>query len=322
LLDEVSGTFDHPKYPKREAALSVREMLGSLNCQAVIVVRNGKIVFEEYAGMDPGQRHHWMSISKSSLNILLGKLVGEGKLDLTKRVDEYLPELKDRGYGSFTLQELCDMNADVNMDEKNYLDPQSSFWDFGRSVGWFGDDGKWPGGNRQYLATLARLPRPEGEGGQRVRYTSSNSQVLAWVVERVTGRSYVEVFEQEIWQRIGAVAPASVTIDKQGFPAGPADPRRPASRSVEPRGLRRGGRRHDPALRGPERRAGAGAVHQPRRARQGGGGDRRLVRAAQLPAREPGRRPAAVADDRGVSRGTGQRDARHRRLLAGDRPAG
>lgn len=58
LLNELSGTFDHPKYPKLEAAVSVRELLGSLNCQAVIVVRNGKIVFEEYAGMDPGQRHH------------------------------------------------------------------------------------------------------------------------------------------------------------------------------------------------------------------------------------------------------------------------
>jgi CubicO group peptidase (beta-lactamase class C family) len=197
LLEEVSGTFDHPQYPKRDAAVSVREMLGSVNCQGMIVVRNGKIVFEEYAGMDPGQRHHWMSISKSTLNILLGKLVGEGKIDLTKRVDAYLPELEDRGYGS----------------------PQSSFWAFGRSLGWFGEDGKWPGGNRQFLATLTRLPKPEGEDGRRVRYTSSNSQVLAWVVERVTGRPYVEVFEQEVWQRIGAVAPASVTVDKQGFPS-------------------------------------------------------------------------------------------------------
>lgn len=219
LLEEVSGTFDHPQYPKRDAAVSVREMLGSVNCQGMIVVRNGKIVFEEYAGMDPGQRHHWMSISKSTLNILLGKLVGEGKIDLTKRVDAYLPELEDRGYGSFTLQELADMNADVNMDEKNYQSPQSSFWAFGRSLGWFGEDGKWPGGNRQFLATLTRLPKPEGEDGRRVRYTSSNSQVLAWVVERVTGRPYVEVFEQEVWQRIGAVAPASVTVDKQGFPS-------------------------------------------------------------------------------------------------------
>jgi CubicO group peptidase (beta-lactamase class C family) len=87
LLDEVSGRFDHPRYPKREAAVSVREMLGKLNCQAVIVVRNGTIVFEEYAGVDPGQLHHWMSVSKSTPHILLGKLVSDGKIDLTKRVD-------------------------------------------------------------------------------------------------------------------------------------------------------------------------------------------------------------------------------------------
>ena len=48
-----------------------------------------------------------------------------------------MPELKGKGYGSFTVQEVADMDADVNMDEKNYHDPKSAFWDFGRSMGWF-----------------------------------------------------------------------------------------------------------------------------------------------------------------------------------------
>jgi hypothetical protein len=52
------------------------------------------------------------------------------------------------------VQRLADMDADVDMDEKNYHDPKSAFWAFGRSRGWSNDDGKWPGGNKQFRATL------------------------------------------------------------------------------------------------------------------------------------------------------------------------
>jgi CubicO group peptidase (beta-lactamase class C family) len=159
-----------------------------------------------------------MSVSKTTLNVLLGKLVGEGKLDLGRKVEEYVPELKGKGYGDFTVQQLADMDADVSMDEKNYHDPKSAFWDFGRSMGWFNDDGKWPGGNKQFLATLERLKKPEGEAGESVRYTSSNSQVLGWVIEKVTREPLTEYFESAVWRHVGAVANASVTVDKHGFP--------------------------------------------------------------------------------------------------------
>src|SRR5262249_55486227 len=154
-----------------------------VNCQGILVVRNGKIVFEEYIGMDPSQRHHWMSVSKSTLNMLMGKLVTAGKLDLSRKEEDYVRDLKGKRYGSFTVQELAYMTADVSVDEKNYHDAKSCFWDFGRSMGWFNDDGKWPGGNKQFLTTVTRLKKPEGEAGETVRYTSSNSQVLGWIIE-------------------------------------------------------------------------------------------------------------------------------------------
>ena len=218
LLDDVKATLREKEFPRAGTALPVRKLLSWVNCQGVLVVRNGKIVFEEYPGMDPGQRHHWMSVSKSTLNMLLGKLVAGKQLDLTKKVEDYVPELRGKGYGGFTLQQLADMDADVSMDEKNYHDPKSAFWDFGRSMGWFGDDGKWPGGNKQFLATLTRLDRPAGEAGESVRYTSSNSQVLGWIIEKVTQEPLADYFEHNVWRHIGAVANASVTVDRHGFP--------------------------------------------------------------------------------------------------------
>ncbi len=218
LLDDVSVAFDHKEFPQSGKVLPARELLSWVNCQGVLVVRNGKVVFEEYAGMDPGQRHHWMSVSKTTLNMLMGKLVGEGKLDLSKKVEDYIPEMRDKGYGDFTVQQLADMDADVSMDERNYHDPKSEFWNFGRSMGWFNDDSKWPGGNKQFLTTLNRLKKPDGEDGSSVRYTSSNSQVIAWIIENVTREPITEYFESSVWRHIGAVSNAAVSVDKHGFP--------------------------------------------------------------------------------------------------------
>ena len=218
LLDEVTLRFQEPDFPQPDKALSARELFDWINAQGILVVRNGKIVFEDYPGMDPGLRHMWMSISKSILNMLLGLLVSEGKLDMTKNVEHYIADLRKKDYGSFTLQELADMNADVDMNESNYQDPKSPFWDFGRSMNWFNDDGRWPGGNKQFLTTVKRLEKATGEKAAKVRYTSSNSQVLAWVIENVSGRPFSEVVEDKLWKRIGAVANASYSVDKTDFP--------------------------------------------------------------------------------------------------------
>lgn len=218
LLDVVTITHNAEEFPKAGSTIPLRELFGWTNGQGILVVRHGKIVFEEYPGMDPSQRHHWMSVSKTTLNVLMGKLVMEGKLDLRKKVEDYLPELQGKGYGSFTVQELADMDADVSVDEKNYHDPKSAFWDFGRSMGWFGDDGKWPGGVKQFLATVNRLDKPKGEPGESTRYTSTNTMVLGWIVEKITQEPLTEYVEHNIWRHLGAVANATVTVDKHGFP--------------------------------------------------------------------------------------------------------
>jgi len=218
LLDRLTLTFDGPEFPRAGEEISLRELSSYFNCQGILVVKHGKVVFEEYPGMDPGQRHHWMSVSKSMLNLLMGKLLFEGKLDHSKKVEDYIPELRGTGYGSFTVQEVSDMNADVNLDENNFHDPASTFWGFGRSLGWFNEDGRWNGGVREFVATLRRLEKPSGEAGQRVRYASSSSVVIGWIIEKITGEPLTETIEKSIWRHIGAVGNASLSIDKTGFP--------------------------------------------------------------------------------------------------------
>jgi CubicO group peptidase (beta-lactamase class C family) len=216
LLDRVTVTLPDETFPRAGRPVTAREACSWTNVQGIIVVRNGHVIAEEYMGMDPAQRHHWMSISKSAVHMLLGMLVTRGDLDLSRTVDHYLPELGGCGYGCFTLQELADMNAHVSMNEEDYSNPNAAFWDWGRAIGWFGDGGQWPGGVKQLIKQIDRLPPRRGDDAQDVYYTGSNSQVLVWIIERITGMSTRDCYERLLWQHVGAVMDAAVSVDVHG----------------------------------------------------------------------------------------------------------
>jgi CubicO group peptidase (beta-lactamase class C family) len=65
---------------------------------------------------------------------------------------------------------------------------------------------------------VAALParRPPGEAYE---YTSVNTFVLSWLVERVTGSSFAEAVGREIWYRGGFEAPAQLCTSEAGAPA-------------------------------------------------------------------------------------------------------
>lgn len=88
------------------------------------------------------------------------------------------------------------MDAEATMDEADYQDPQSPFWDWGRAIGWFPDDGRRPGGAKQFLRTQ-RLPRRTNT--DEVCSTSSTTQMPVWIIEEVTDTSIPALFEREIW---------------------------------------------------------------------------------------------------------------------------
>jgi CubicO group peptidase (beta-lactamase class C family) len=216
LLDEVSVRLSDEEPQQSDRPVTARQACAINNVQGIIVTRQGRIVFEEYPGMDPSQRHSWMSVSKSAISMLLGMCVMQGRLDMAALVGDYVPELDHGGYGSFTVQQVADMDAEVSMNEADYGAPGSPFWEWGRAIGWFEDAGNWPGGVKQLLCTIERLPRRTGEAARKVFYTGSSSQVLAWVIERITGLPTSLCLEQHLWQHLGAVSNAAVSVDKRG----------------------------------------------------------------------------------------------------------
>lgn len=64
-----------------------------------------------------------------------------------------------------------------------------------------------------FFTTLA-LP-PVAHGGP-FRYASANTDLLGWVIERVTGRRFADLLAERLWQPMGAAAAASITLDAAG----------------------------------------------------------------------------------------------------------
>jgi CubicO group peptidase (beta-lactamase class C family) len=58
---------------------------------------------------------------------------------------------------------------------------------------------------------------PDGHGSGPFRYCSLATDVLGWVLERVGGAPFAELFSREIWSQIGAEQDAEIMLDHAGF---------------------------------------------------------------------------------------------------------
>lgn len=173
----------------------VQRLVANGMFDGMIVVQGQDILFERYApDFGPDMLHSIQSITKTTLNLIYGRLVADGLIDLESRVEEHLPEIGS-GYRDATVQQVLDMNVMNNFDE-DYSTP------YERPPG----PGERTGYSRQEISMGWRLP-PEGEEEMSLRafiamladdgttnpdnqtcYKSPDTDVAAWIAERVSGR--------------------------------------------------------------------------------------------------------------------------------------
>jgi len=154
---------------------------------AVVVVRDDAIVHERYApDFDSGQLHSIMSISKTTMALAVGRQVAEGTIDPSARVGDYLPEIGS-AYSDATVQQVLDMDWSNNYSE-DFADPASDVWRHEWVAGWRATPEE-PPPLRDFLASFEG-GRPNASG--ETDYKDANTDVLAWIVERVSGRSIRE----------------------------------------------------------------------------------------------------------------------------------
>ena len=185
-----------------------------------LVIKDGAIAYERYFnGMGERSLHLSQSMAKSLTAAAAGILVGRGVLQVDAPVTGYLPELDDTAYRGATLQQVLDMTTGVRFDE-SYSNPYS---DIGRSdvaSGWkpippnSDPQFRWPRHMFELILSLGDLDRRHGD---LFAYRSIETDVLAFCMERATGRRLPQLVSEEIWQPMGAGESASFTVDAAGY---------------------------------------------------------------------------------------------------------
>ncbi len=192
----------------------ILEELLDLSTDGLLVIKEGRIVYEKYLnGMTRETRHLLQSVSKSILGILLGQFISEGLIDPAKSVGYYLPKMRDSGYSDATVQNVLDMCAGVKFSEE-YHDPDSEIQVIDRVAGWRSGKDDDPAGLRAFLPLITK----ERQHGTQFQYCSANTDVLAWLLEEVAGKPYVDLLSERIWKPLGAKYSANMTMDDYGSP--------------------------------------------------------------------------------------------------------
>ena len=184
----------------------------------IVVLHRGRIVYERYAGaLTASGRHIAHSVTKSFFGTIGAMLVAEGALDERARISSYLPELKDSAFGDATVRQVLDMTTAQKFSE-TYTDPAAEIWDFARAGGIL----PWPAGYTGPKSLYEFLPtvRKQGEHGAGFAYRSTNTEVLAWIIRRITGKPAHQVLQERIFGPLGAEQDAYMGVDPQGNAVG------------------------------------------------------------------------------------------------------
>ena len=190
------------------------DLLTSIQMKGFAVMHGGKIVFETYGqGMQEHDIQLLQSSSKTFTGMLIHKLANDGLLDLGANVDAYLPDLDAGVFKGSTLQHMLDM--------------QVGFPDFGsyHKAGDYGYMSEVHMGlkpkvlgveHRSVLSFIRQFQEPAFAPGTEFSYNDMNTQVLAMVAERVTGKRYNQLIGETFWRPLHARYDGAVAIDDDG----------------------------------------------------------------------------------------------------------
>jgi len=192
------------------------DLMDELYIDGLLVIKDGRAIFERYAGTLTAQRTHLLwSVSKTVTGLTAASVAADGLIDLNKTVADYVPELAASGWGPDTLRDVLDMRDGSEWNE-DCAAADSTVRRQDCSDGLLtGPDcaGVPVTGNYIFLPAVGRMPERQG----RFVYKSGTTDVMAWVLEAATGERFADLVSKRLWQRIGAEQDAGITVDIGGF---------------------------------------------------------------------------------------------------------
>lgn len=184
---------------------------------AFVVVKDGKVVHESYLnGMNADQPHQMMSVTKSFAGLFGLIAANEGKVSEDEKVADIIPELAQSGaFGDATFGQVLDMTNSMSFTE-DYADPNSGIQEYGRVLGMLPSTDE----NRPAETIYGYLPMLDEdaahEHGEVFHYQTPKTDVVNWVANRATGKSFQDNLEDVLWKKIGTDGDTYVLLDNNG----------------------------------------------------------------------------------------------------------
>jgi CubicO group peptidase (beta-lactamase class C family) len=177
---------------------------------ALIILKHGKIVSETYRNKTDAQTHFVsFSMAKSITSILIGLAVADGHIhSIDDPITRYVPELKESAYDGVTIKQALMMRSGADYDERYDFDhPGLASAAFEESLV----------RNRVRFASFARVLTRAYPPGEHFNYSTIETCVLGWVLERATKQSITRYMAQHLWMPAGMESYGYWIVD------GPAD---------------------------------------------------------------------------------------------------
>jgi CubicO group peptidase (beta-lactamase class C family) len=184
---------------------------------AVVVVHGDAVVFEAYDnGMHGDHPHQMMSCTKSFAGLLALLAVADGAMSEDDLVRDLVPELSAASaFSEASVRQMLDMTNSMTFNEE-YDDPDADVWRYARIAGWSDDplSDDDPTCLHDYLTRVER--QPGRAHGEIFHYQSPKTDVVNWITNRVTGRSFQEGLHERLWSRLGTNGETYVLLDRIG----------------------------------------------------------------------------------------------------------
>lgn len=183
-------------WPVHEAYNSVQETDAlvdyhkSTGTVAYVIIKNDSVWFENYYdGFDENSKSNSFSMAKSYVSGLMGKAIEEGYIkSLNQPVSDFFPEFSEGLAAQMTVGDLSSMASGTNWVEK-YYSPLSI-----TTRAYFDDD----------LEKVILGLKVVDEPGKSYKYSSGDTQLLAMVIEKATGKKLYDYLTESFWIPLGS----------------------------------------------------------------------------------------------------------------------
>ncbi len=195
---------------------SLGDFLRETYTDSLVVVTPEALVYEHYDNaMTPVQPHQMMSVTKSFAGLFALMAVADGLLDENALVTDVVPELAAASaFDGATIGQVLDMTNSMDFSE-DYADPESGIWRYGQALGWLEIPGA-PSTESLYDFLVTLKKDPAHQHGDIFHYQTPKTDVVNWITNRVTGKSFQDLMSDVLWRPLGTETETYVLLDRCG----------------------------------------------------------------------------------------------------------